>query len=357
MNSVQSATPDLRIAYVLDPRFPGGTSSAVAAELEVVSTMAQVQVFGLETDMFSGQRVAPQLSDTLLRLNIPFHWANRDIAADIVIFHNPSCLKFQDTLGVTILARHLVVVTHENFLRPGGAEAFDVAKCLDQIAAASVTLDRWIAPISAWNRSTVTGWDAANRLGAGWSLLDTDWFNICAFDMIPPTSSPRDRRGRHSRPGLEKFPQRDVLEMCFPQTAAINTILGADSLMQADDLPSHWSVHPFGGLTLQQYFDKIDFLVYYTAPTWRESFGRVIAEAVAAGKIAITDPETARTFEGAAISAAPEEIDQVIANYIAAPDRYRADVLSGQQKLARFSAAAFKSRMGNFLTGCAGATS
>jgi hypothetical protein len=33
-----------------------------------------------------------------------------------------------------------------------------------------------------------------------------DWINICDFPFAPPTPAPRDRRGRHSRPGFEKFP-------------------------------------------------------------------------------------------------------------------------------------------------------
>ncbi|MCV3271317.1 hypothetical protein [Roseobacter sinensis] len=340
-----------KIAYVIDPRFRGGTSSAVAAELEVVSAFAKVEVYALSTAMFSGQAVAPQLARACARLNIPLTWDPVDISADLVILHNPSCLKFQDRLGTRILTDRLIVVTHENFVRPGGHEGFDVATCLDQIARASVALRRELAPISAWNRETVLQWSAKHSPAHGWEVLEEDWFNICAFDFLPPNPAPADRRGRHSRPGFEKFPGPAAMLQCFPETARRNLILGADAFLKAGLVPEHWDARPFGAMPVADYFDQIDFFVYFTAPTWRESFGRVLAEAIAAGKIAITDPETARTFSGAAIAAQPEQVNDIIASYIAHPKDYEADVRAAQEHLKQFSPDCFADRFGTLLTG------
>ncbi|MGC3937223.1 hypothetical protein ACOTTU_05410 [Roseobacter sp. EG26] len=338
-----------KIAYVLDPRFPGGTSSAVAAELECVSQTARVEVHAISTAMFPGQPVAPQLASVLRRLNIPLIWDAGEISGDAVILHNPSCLKFQETLDTTIIAKRLVVVAHENFLRPGGAEAFDVARCLDLIARCSVTLERSIAPISPWNRKTVEQWLLANPSYDVWSVLDWDWFNICAFDRHPPTAFPTDRRGRHSRAGFEKFPQRDVMDLCFPQTAKQNTILGADNFLGEPNTPTHWTLYPFGGVSLAHFFEQIDFFVYFTAATWRESFGRVLAEAVAAGKIAISDVDTAASFDGAVIGASPADVTAIVKGYLIDPDRYQDDVLAGQKKLEQFSSQAFRRSFDAFL--------
>ncbi len=331
-----------KIAYVIDPRFRGGTSAAVAAELEVVCRVAQVEVYALSTAMFAGQTVAPQLARTLARLKLRLVWDPAEISADLVIFHNPTCLKFQSRLSVRMLTNHLIVVTHENFLRPGGAEGFDVASCLDQIANASVAVRRDLAPISAWNRQTVSGWLADHRAAHPWTVLAWDWFNICSFAFEPPNPAPSDRRGRHSRPGFEKFPPLSVLRQCFPKTAQSNVILGADGLIGANGVPEHWEALPFGAIPVADYFARIDFLVYFTAPTWRESFGRVLAEATAAGKIAITDPETAKNLQGAARAAEPHEVDDLIAAYVAEPERYGADVRAAQHALERFSPEAFR---------------
>jgi hypothetical protein len=340
-----------KIAYVLDPRFPGGTSSAVAAELGVMQELGQITVHAQSTRMFKGQQVAPQLQAALMALDIELIWDAKVITGDVVIFHNPSCLRFQDSLPVRIVTEHLIVVEHENFLQPGGQDAFDTAKCHAMLAQNSMALRRSIAPISAWNRDTITRWMAANGPMTGWTTLASDWFNICAFEMQPPTDAPRDRRGRHSRPGLEKFAPPRVLAKCFPKHAELNLILGADALMAEADPPSHWTLVPFRGLKVEDYLNRIDFLVYYTAPTFRESFGRVLAEGIAAGKIVITDPETAANFGSAAIGADPEEVDGIIEGYVAAPKRYASDVRLAQDALKGYSAASFLAQTGPVITG------
>lgn len=333
--------PPPRIAYVIDPRFSGGTSAAVAAELKVARSFGQVEVHAIESRMFHGRRLAPALDKVLDDLGLTPIWDEGTVAADIVVLHNPSFLKFQERMDRCILCRELVVVTHENFVRPGGAEGFDVASCLRQIDAATLALRKVIAPISPANRATVAAWQEGARLPGGWAVLDDDWFNICDFPLAPPTRSPADRRGRHSRPGFEKFPPLDILDACFPAQAAANVILGADSLMEAAGSHPHWKLLPFGGLDLPRYFEMVDFMVYFTSPAWRESFGRVLAEALAAGKVVISDPDTAATFGGGVIAAHPADVDAIVARHVAEPALYRAQVAAGQTALARYSAERF----------------
>ncbi len=329
------------IAYVLDPRFPGGTSTAVAAELEVVTDLGQVTVHALSTSMFKGDVISPHLQNTLTRLNLSPIWDAPHIAADIVILHNPSCLRFQQNLDVRIITPHLVVVAHENFLRPGGAEAFDVATCLDMVDKAAFAAKRTLAPISAWNRKTINDWQIALGSLDRWSVLDVNWFNICDFPLLDPVEVPKDRRGRHSRPGFEKFPQQSIMEQCFPAHAESNILLGADAFVGDPQVPAHWVLHPFRSLSVDAYFELIDFMIYFTAPTFRESYGRVLAEAVAAGKVVISDHDTASAFGGAVLGADPGEVDEIIQNYIANPKTYRADIRKAQEKLSRFSPASF----------------
>lgn len=294
--------------------------------------------------MFKEQVAAPQLQDALARLQLPLVWDAAEIAADIVIFHNPSCLRFQQALDVKILTPHLVVVAHENFLRPGGAEAFDVATCLGLLDQATFASRRTLAPISDWNRKTITDWQSAFGPLHRWSVLDLDWFNICNAPLVEPARVPKDRRGRHSRPGFEKFPQHDVMQHCFPAHAEANVILGADAFINDPQTPPHWQLHPFRSLNVEAYFEMIDFMIYFTAPTFRESYGRVLAEAVAAGKIAISDPDTASAFGGAVRGAAPQDVDGIIQAYIENPSTYAADVRAAQGKLRQFAPDAFAAR-------------
>jgi len=85
-------------------------------------------------------------------------------------------------------------------------------------------------------------------------------------------------------------------------------------------------------------------MIYFTAPTFRESYGRVLAEAVAAGKIAISDPETASAFGGAVQAATPQEVNGMIQSYIADPDKYRSHIRAAQRALEQFSPSAFAAR-------------
>ncbi|MEO0654157.1 MAG: hypothetical protein AAFY77_04750 [Pseudomonadota bacterium] len=336
------------IAYLIEPRFPGGTSAAVAQELAVAKTLGDVRVHAVSSAMFPGRAVAPVLEDALDRLGLSLIWDAPEISADAVILHNPAFLKFDTALATRVLTKHLIVVTHENFVRPGGAEGFDVRHCLDLIDRASLALQKSLAPISAHNRDTVQSW-LSRHPQARWGVLPEDWHNICDFELTAPTDAPRDRRGRHSRPGFEKFPPLDVLDACFPATAEANVLLGADLLLPDGSIRPHWTMFPFQGVEVERYFEMIDFMVYFTGSTWRESFGRVLAEGIAAGKLVISDPQTAATFHGAVVEATPDQVDGIIAGYLREPARYVADVTRAQKALGRFAPTSFRDVLGRAL--------
>ncbi|HQY43190.1 MAG TPA: hypothetical protein PK450_03345 [Paracoccaceae bacterium] len=332
------------LAYVLDPRFPGGTSAAVAAELAVTTRLARTSVHGLSGGMFKGQTAAPVLADRLDDLGLRLSWDSPVIGADMILLHNPSFLRLEQQIATRMICRDLVVITHENFLRPGDVPGFDVAHCLDLIARASLSTRRWLAPVSPYNRAGVERWLSITGNPDGWKLLPWDWFNICEFappDPMAQARAPRDRRGRLSRPGPEKFPSLDDLDLCFPPHASANVILGADRLMDGGFAQPHWQLHRFGTLPVADFFDRIDFMVYFTAPTWRESFGRVLAEAVGAGKVVLTDPATAQPFGAGVIACTPSEVDAIIAHLVAQPDLYAQQVRRGQERLTSFSGAEF----------------
>lgn len=337
------------LSYVIDPRFLGGTSTAVAAELRAVAGLACVKVHAVESRMFSGRTIAPVLAQALADLRIELDWDSDTISADLVVLCNPVFLKFQSTLQKRIIARHLIVVTNENFLLPDGSEAFDAGRCLDLIDGASLALRKSLAPVSAYNRGTVQRWLERHRPASGWAMLDRNWCSICDFPRSAPTDRPSDRRGRLSRPGPEKFPPLRDMDLCFPEHAEANVILGGDRFLHPDWRRPHWKIYPFRGIEVAQFFTMIDFMVYFTAQTWRESFGMVLAEAIAAGKVAISDPQTAETFAGAVVPARPADLDAIIARFIASPQLYRQQVERGQAWLAGYSAERFGAQLTDLL--------
>jgi glycosyltransferase involved in cell wall biosynthesis len=235
----------------------------------------------------------------------------------------------------------LFVVCHENLVRPDGPESFDVAHCLDLIAGQTIARKKYLAPVSGWNRQCAEDWMQSNP--TRWQLAPVDWTNICDFDLKLATSAPADRRGRHSRPGLEKFPPLPALMQMFPPTCEAVRMLGADSLLSAT-CPPHWDLLPFGAETVDRFLGTIDFFVYFTHPFLQESFGRVIAEALAAGKVVITSAATGATFGEGVIAAQPDQVDQIIAAFIADPESYAAQVRRGHAALANFGVTAFQQR-------------
>ncbi|WP_170358138.1 hypothetical protein [Ruegeria arenilitoris] len=344
-----------KIAYIIEPRFSGGTSAAVAAELRVAVDFGTLEVHAITSRTFGeNQSVAPALRQVLDELHIPLIWDAPRIGADYVILHNPSFLKFNEALNTKIFARDLIVVTHENFLRPGGEEGFDVSGCLNQIEASSFVLRRTLAPISPHNRKTVNDWLDSSRMARQWRVRDTDWFNICHTDVSPPCEKPQDRRGRHSRPGFEKFPSLSDLDMCFPEHSQSNVILGADAMLNAGVLRAHWTLLPFDAISVDEFFGMIDFYVYFTAPTWQESFGRVVTEALAAGKVVLTNPETGANFGDGVLTCHPGDVDRVISDLVADPQRYYEQVSRSQKVLERYSAESFRAMLSNVLTADSG---
>jgi hypothetical protein len=239
-------TADRSIALVIDPRFPGGTSSAVAQEIRTLAPLLPLQVHAISSAMFPGREVAPVLAQAMDAMHLTLTWDSPRISAGLVVVHNPSFLKFDTAFVPRIVARDLVVVTHENISRPAGVDAFDMERCLGFIDRSSLALRKQLAPVSNINRDIARDWLAKSRF-TGWGLTADDWHNICSFVLSSPTGSPTDRRGRHSRPGFEKFPSLAAMDMCFPRHAVSNVILGGDTLIADGVSRPHWQLVPFLG--------------------------------------------------------------------------------------------------------------
>jgi len=333
------------LALVLDPRFSGGTSSAVAREIAALSPVFDLQVAFIGSRMFgNGRSVHPGIAKALELAGVDATWDPPLVRAETAVFHNPSFLKYDDALRTRFNCTRAVVVAHENFLRPDGTEGFDVGKTLGLIAARLPPCPKVIAPVSPCNRRTVTAWLAGAGAGSAlWDIAPVDWFNICDFVAVPPTATPRDRRGRVSRAGFEKFPDMAAMKLHFPASAEHCAILGADTfLLPGANPPAHWRLLPFGSADVSEFLATIDFFVYFTHPNWRESFGRVLAEAIAAGKVVITDRGTARTFGKSVIASDGHDLDRIIAGFVTAPRRYQTFVRAAQRRLSEYSSDAFR---------------
>lgn len=335
-----------KLSLIVDPRFSGGTSSAVAREVYALWKLCDLEVVAISSDLFKGTSVHAAIEAACEETQTPITWDPATVTADLIALHNPSFLKFNQILRTRMVCDRLFVVCHENFVRPDGPESFDVAHCLGLISDQTLARQKYLAPISGWNRQCIEAWSAGSP--TSWQISPLDWTNICDFPLQPPSTKPQDRRGRHSRPGLEKYPSLTDLQKMFPDTCQSVRILGGDGL-SAGSYPAHWDVLPFGAEAVEEFLSSIDFFVYFTHPFWQESFGRVIAEAIAAGKVVITSKSTAATFGDGVVATEPEQVDAIVSHMVAEPKLYQNQVERGQQVLAAFSVEAFQNRFTTLL--------
>ena len=142
-------------------------------------------------------------------------WNPPVVRADIVVFHNPSCLQVRRPARPAHqlpagLRRH----PREFPAARTARRASTWRRCLRLIDAALVCRAPLLAPVSALQPPHVEAWarGPARLAGRRLRLARTSATSRCA----PPTAAPRDRRGRHSRPGFEKFPPLETMLAHFP---------------------------------------------------------------------------------------------------------------------------------------------
>jgi len=319
----------LRLAIVGSLRFPGGTSTAIADELPVLESLGDVVFYDADVKML---RQCPK-NDALVRSlrlhQVPVAPASGIVAADVVIVHNPALFKYEDSLDLRLVGRRVFVVMHENPVTAFCSPTYQCERVLGMLRAASVTPGFFLAPISRVSRQSIA------NAGLSFPVTQTDWRNVWSGEFRAPVQRPLDRRGRHSRPGPEKWPKPDDLDLCFPRHA-VNHILGAPPwLTEATNTAPSTFHYPFGSMDVGGFLERVDFFVYFHSEGWRESFGRCIAEAIAAGKLVITHPYLEQTFGKGCVYATPAEVDRIIAFYLDRPAEYVAKVGRAQRDLAR----------------------
>jgi hypothetical protein len=303
-------------------------------ELKELGKLAPLRVVGLPTRMFKGRVVHKGLASAVDALGLEIEETEGPIIDDVIVFHNPAFLKYETDPLPRLSCDLAIIVCHENFVTPQGADVFDAEHCLTLLADALLCRQAVLAPVSQYNLQSIERWGQSHNLK--FDIAPELWPNICDFPLQAPNAAPRDRRGRHSRPGPEKFPTRDIMRQIFPAHAERVVILGADDALK-DQASRNWRVHGFGEMDVGAMLGEIDFFVYFTHPNCQESFGRVIAEAIAAGKFVITNDLTAGNFSNAVTAATPEEVDGIIKSMVKNPKAYGAAVKKAQKALAHYA--------------------
>ena len=295
------------IVILADPRFPGGTSTALASEIE-----AQARA-GYRTALLA-------LKGPVLKRSHPFHPAIRTaldagfcelvdptepLAAPLLLIHHPQVLSFMPQARLRLEAERQLVIVHHPPFDGDGAPFYDWAEVHRNAEALLGGAPVW-APVGPRVREQLVALsDPPPLTGQDWhSILDpTAW-------ALPETGAlgPLPVIGRHSRPDLLKWPEtaEQILEI-YPAAPDIRVRilglpLGLPELLGG--LPANWTVVPFNAMPARDFLGTVDFFVYYHHRRFVEAFGRAVLEALAAGRVAVLPPPFIDLFEDAAVYAA-----------------------------------------------------
>jgi hypothetical protein len=307
---------DYDILMLGDFRFPGGTSTAAAAEIEAQSRA------GYRTGLI-------QIKAPVLRFPHPLHPEVRAlidagacdlldpdaaVRARLLVAHHPQLFTHLPARPLRIEAGRRLLVVHHPPFDGFGQPFYDVGRIDGHAAEALGGPVAW-APISPVVRAQFT---ALRRPPV---LLDADWFNVLDPERwaTPGRSFVADRPviGRHSRPDPLKWPEsRGAVLEAYPDDPRFAVrVLGAgpflDELM-GGVIPANWEALPFEPGAAAGFLRGIDFFVYHHHPRWVEAFGRTVIEALASGCVAILPPAFAALFGEAALYAERREVPALV---------------------------------------------
>jgi UDP:flavonoid glycosyltransferase YjiC (YdhE family) len=313
------------IVIVLDPRFPGGTSAGVAAELE-----AQARA-GYRTALVA-------LKAPVLRFPHPFHPAIRAaveagwceivdpearLDARLLLVHHPQVMTHPPLRPLRIRTeQRLLVVQHPPF-DGAGAPSYDWRQIADHAAEVFGEPVLW-APLGPAVRAQLQalGAEAPPLLDEDWPhVLDPARWAVARPDFVGPGCV----IGRHARPDPLKWPatREEILEIYPADSDFTVRILGGGPFLAAlvGGIPASWQVLPFDHAAPQAFLAGIDFFVYYHHPRWVEAFGRTVIEALGAGCVAVLPPTFRAVFGDAALYAEASSAARLVRELRRTPER------------------------------------
>lgn len=303
------AEPQFDIVIVTDPRFQGGTSSAVAAEMSAAARAGySVGFFSYEAaNLRQPLPFNPRIKKLIDRGEVSHIVPGTRAACTLAILHNPFTAGLVPVAPLGITAERRLVVAHHPPVDADGHPSYEIADVTCNAEEILAGRADWV-PVGPNARAAF-----ASLPGAP-ALLPDDWANVIDLDawrhLPAQRTRARIRIGRHSRPDLRKFPaDRASFETIYGDGEAVDVdLLGCPHELRdlLHPVPAQWHLRPFGGVRVTDFLDGLDVFVYYHRPDWIEAFGYTVLEAMARGIPCVLPPTLAPSFGDAARIEAPE---------------------------------------------------
>ncbi|MEK0083890.1 glycosyltransferase [Benzoatithermus flavus] len=342
------------ILVLADLRFPGGTSTAIAAEIEAQARAGhRTGLVALKAPVLRFPHpIHPEIKAQIAAGRAELLDPETPVSAGLVLIHHPQVLTHLPRVPLGIAAEHALLVAHHPPFDAEGSPFYDWRR-IDRNAAALFGRRVPWAPVGPAVRRQLAA------LPDGPALWAADWHNVLDPDAWRVARGPAPRTvpviGRHSRPDLLKWPatREEALRIYSAAPGAVAVrILGGDAAVAAflEPLPAHWELLPFGSVPPRAFLASLDTYVYFHHPRWVEAFGRTVLEAMAAGLPVVLPASFRELFGAAALYAEPAEVQAVLRALHADPAAWRAAGERARTAVAeRFSLARHAQRVADVI--------
>jgi len=315
-------SPHYDLVLALDPRFPGGTSTAISRELEaLLAAGVSLAVVRVNAPVFpTDQPDHPGLAARIAEATIPVLTPGQVASCDLLVAHNPMAFELGLPPQPRITARRRIIIAHHVPVDGLGGLFYDPVRVQRRLADAFGGEFHWV-PISEGCRRNLMD------SGAPVPVVDRFWPPLVD---VAKWGRPRDGLlgpipviGRHSRPDRLKWPSRiEDLRAMYPEAPDVRVrLLGYEGAIarEVGPTPSNWETLPFGAEPVDRFLSEIDFFVYQHHDRFVETFGLTIAEAMASGAVAILTPNLRVNFADAALFADPPDMPAIVRRLAADP--------------------------------------
>lgn len=349
--SFSSPDTDFDLIFVADPRFEGGTSTALAEEI-IAAGEAGLRLGLL---MVKGSLLGranfwmhPDLQRLVDNGLIKFVDPGVSVQTRLVIVHHPTIFSLPPRQTVRIITNQVVLILHHPRVNRAGVVQYDLT-AVAKICLRTFGRDVKIAPVSGIVRRSLPA-----VLPEGATVLDEDWYNLFEKNgwkqRRPGPPAYPVHIGRHARPDPQKWPdtRQEALAAYNPDPEfCMVSILGGGPFLEElyGKLPDNWRVLPFSFESVDTFLSELDFFVYFHSDAWSEAFGRVVIEAMAAGVPVILPAYLRDSFGEAALYCKPHEVTELIERLVGHQSRYEQQVKRGHAFVARYSHRSFVERL------------
>ncbi|MFJ2519787.1 glycosyltransferase [Cellulosimicrobium cellulans] len=265
------------------------------------------------------------------------------VTADLLVIRHPSVIT-ENFFPYGLKVNAVAIIANHVPVDGDGSVNYDVGKANDIATERFGVQPTWY-PIGPVVREGLEQFSDIH-------LSPADWTNI-----VPPRPTVANRNppgarpiiGRHSRGQAAKWPESArAIRAAYPldKEFDVRILGGAEPAKNVlGKTPANWTVYPFDGVAVDDFLSKIDFWVYYHHSSTREAYGRAICEAMQAGCVVILPPYLEKTYGPAALYAEPAEVQRIVREISADPERYSAQSDRGVQFVASLGPEMHKERL------------